>query len=278
MNKSLPTWEEINAYVDDELSPADKARVASAIAQYPELADQVAVLSSMKAEVRVEFASEELWGEMLACEGTASASALPLSSSFRSRRVGTLLAAALAILIVGVLALQVGMREPKPELLLAAIERHAALSQAPGGNLRSTRSLVRFDSEAALLPDLESGRLSLNAVADFKIPSGAVGLAAHYRGTRGCKLTLFLLPEANMTEAAVLFSSSLRRLSKKPVQAYGWRHGSVGYLLMADGMSEVRLGLIAEKLFDASKTLRLLDEKAKQQLADSRKRSSPCRA
>ena len=42
-------WETLNAYIDSELSVRENAEVANAIALDPELARQVATLSSLKA-------------------------------------------------------------------------------------------------------------------------------------------------------------------------------------------------------------------------------------
>jgi hypothetical protein len=138
--------------------------------------------------------------------------------------------------------------------------------------------LVRFDKGFALIPDLEAGLLTLNALADFVTPSGSIGMAAHYRGTRGCKMTLFLLPGEESPAADELPDGPLQRSSDAEILSYAWRHGPVGYLLLAEGMSETRLGLIAEKLYEASRNLRVLDRAAKDQLADSRRRSAPCHA
>ena len=49
MNGERPSWEELNAYVDGELSPPDRAEVAAALAARPALAHRVAVLSKLKA-------------------------------------------------------------------------------------------------------------------------------------------------------------------------------------------------------------------------------------
>lgn len=278
MTRSLPSWEEINAYVDDELSPVEKARVAAAIALHPELAEQVAVLSSIKAELQGEFTSEALRQEALPSgQGDTKASGIKDGRRSNVRR-WALAAASLLIALTCVLALGWKQEDPMAELFASAAERHAALSRAPGGDLGGARSLVRFDRGVAVIPDLEAGRLTLNALADFVTPSGAIGMAAHYRGTRGCKLTLFLMPGMEPPTADQLPERPLQRVSKAEILSYSWRLGPVGYLLMAEGMSETRMGVIAEKLYEASKSFRMLDDAAKEQLADSRKRSAPCHA
>ncbi|MEJ1996431.1 MAG: hypothetical protein P8X75_14705 [Limibacillus sp.] len=120
-------------------------------------------------------------------------------------------------------------------------------------------------------------------MADFLTPNGEMGLAAHYRGTRGCKVTLFLVPNAETLQESSLQDSSLlgeelTRTGEGTVLSYGWRHGAIGYLLLAEGMDEGRLGLIAEKLYEASRGIEILDQKARQQLAENRRRSAPCHA
>jgi hypothetical protein len=278
VNRSLPSWEEINAYVDDELSPAEKARVAAAIALQPALAEQVAVLSSIKAELQNEYASDALRQEnVVQGQGNSEVGSINGGGLFEVRR-WALAAACLLVALTCVLTLGWKQEDPMAQLFAAAAERHAALSQAPGSDLGVARSLVRFDRGVALIPDLEAGRLTLNALADFVTPSGAIGMAAHYRGTRGCKLTLFFLPDLESATAHQLPEEDLQRRSDGKILSYSWRHGPVGYLLLAQGMDETRLGLIAEKLREASKSFRILDEAEREQLAESRKRSAACHA
>ena len=51
MTKIYPDWKELNAYVDGELDAHDSARVARSVAIDPALADQVAILTRVKAAV-----------------------------------------------------------------------------------------------------------------------------------------------------------------------------------------------------------------------------------
>ena len=51
MNDHRPSDEELNAYIDGELSPDDRARVAQAVAGNPDLADRVAALAQLKSTV-----------------------------------------------------------------------------------------------------------------------------------------------------------------------------------------------------------------------------------
>ena len=272
-------WEEINAYVDDELPPSDKARVAAAIAKNPAVAKQVAVLSEMAAELKAEAAAGAAQYREDA-SGPARRALLRNGGSLRGIR--SLLYAVAASLVIAVTALMTFALSDGPEapgLLRAAIERHNQLAQAPGGSLKGVRTLVRFERGAALLPDLEAGRLTLNAVADFVMPSEEIGIAAHYRGTRGCKVTLFLFPAAANAPAPPLSAEGgPEQTVRGSVRSYEWRHGGVGYLLLAEGMSDARLGLIADKLHEASRNLEMLDGAAEQQLAESRRRSAPCLA
>ena len=56
MSEAWPTWETLNAYMDGELSTAEAAKVARAVAERPLLADQIAYLSRLKATVRSSMA------------------------------------------------------------------------------------------------------------------------------------------------------------------------------------------------------------------------------
>ena len=51
MTKKYPDWEELNAYVDGEIDAHDSARVARSVATDPALAEQVAILTRLKAAV-----------------------------------------------------------------------------------------------------------------------------------------------------------------------------------------------------------------------------------
>lgn len=261
-----PEWEKINAFVDGELSASEKAAMADAVARDSELARKVATVARMKAELFECFEAEP-----------ARKIDLP-TRRIRDDQAGkrarwAAAAALLLVALLGAFGIYATSTEAQSAWLTAAVKRHHALSAAPTGNLGNLSTFVELRGQQALVPNLASGKLTLTSLADFDLGKGNVGLAAHYRGTRGCRVTLFLIPEP-----ARDLSSELTLRQGTGFIGYEWRHGSVGYLLLAEGMADTRLKLIADKVHEASGKLKPLDDIARQQLADSRRRSSPCQA
>ncbi len=124
----------------------------------------------------------------------------------------------------------------------------------------------------AYLPDLKSARLTLTHLESVTLADGGAALHAGYRGTRGCKISLLIMPGGEN------LPRELTRRDDAALRAFAWRAGPLGYVLLAEGMDEARLELIAETVHRATIENSPVDAETRTALRESRERSQPCLA
>jgi hypothetical protein len=61
-------------------------------------------------------------------------------------------------------------------------------------------------------------------------------------------------------------------------EAYGWRAGPLGYVIMSDGMDSGRFRLLAESVRQTSRQHVPFDKETRMALRESRDKSAPCLA
>lgn len=253
MSEVRVTWEMLNAYVDGELSPAERAGVARAAAEDRRVAQQIAAIEQLK----------------LALAGEREAPDLHLPSARPPRRMRLALAAAACAALV-VLGAHLALRpDPATDSLAAALDLHRSWSeQADATALRPLPArLAAFGGPAAI--DLSAAKLSLAHVTELDEPSPLVLLG--YVGNRGCKVSLVI-------GVAIEGSGALVRRERGPFDAYAWRASGVGFVLVASGMDAARFRSIAEALAQATRERAPLDRETRLALAESRTNSPPCAA
>ncbi len=270
MTGQAVSWETLNAYVDGELPADAAAEVARALARDPALVSQVASLTRLKA-VTQEIAQYAVG---------ASEIALPPARN-RGWRLPALAASLGLVLAIGLAAALVpNLGERPPSWVTQARAAHeawitprdlappevggvvlVALGQAgAGGYLK------------AYLPDLKSARLTLTHLESVALADGGAVLHAGYRGTRGCKISLLIVPGGED------LPRELTRHDDAALHAFAWRVGPLGYILLAEGMDEARLELIAETVHRATLENSPFDGETRTALRQSRERSQPCLA
>ncbi|MCH8998325.1 MAG: NHL repeat-containing protein, partial [Proteobacteria bacterium] len=125
----------------------------------------------------------------------------------------------------------------------------------------------------AYLPDLSAARLTLTHLATVSLLDGrGEALHAGYRGTRGCKVSLLILADG------AALPKALTRYDDRALRTYAWQTGEHGYLLVAEGMDEARLAMIAETVHRATLEHSPFDVETRTALRESRERSKPCLA
>lgn len=256
VDRTPPSWEELNAYVDGELSSADAARIARAVASDPALAGQVAAISEVKNAV-----SEG---------GGASPVALP----GQTYQVPRMLAAMIALVaIIGLTSMLLANLATTEETWLHhAWAVHDRLSAEPGDERSPDTGAVRASALAGqpFIPDLSSARLEARSVRFGVAMFGDDALAVSYHGSRGCRLTLLsFVADETLGEAFSTVQLDGRT-------AYGWRVAGRGYLVMADGMAAARFDLVARSLHWAIVQRARLEKDMQTALAESRRASPPC--
>lgn len=196
----------LNALVDGELPPRERAAAAARLANDREFARAYATLMRLKAAV---------------IEGAEDAGAVELKlPKPQERRFATLAGAgaALAVAIVIAAALATNWRGTEEPPLAEAQPQ--------------TVTLASF-AQAAVLPDLAPAGLKL---AGTLIQPGTQGqmLVATYLGPRGCRLELRVQPAPG---AVVTADGTDRR---------NWQVGDLVYQLIAYGMPAERFAAVAE--------------------------------
>ncbi|MDI3469663.1 MAG: hypothetical protein OJF62_001726 [Pseudolabrys sp.] len=207
-------FERLNAMVDGELSPAERAAVADEIAASRDMARAHATLARLKATVGAlgenldDNLDENLGGKLVNM-------ALPLSEPRPSRRWPWMLAAA-ATAAAAVFAAVTWMHEP-------------AETASTGPEQPTMVSLPALPPGVAV-PRLDMAGLKL--VSMTVEPPGHTVFAS-YRGPHGCRLDLRAAPAAAGLPA---LTGTARR---------HWVVGDIAYELVAHGMPPARFALIA---------------------------------
>ncbi len=266
MNGDRPSWEDLNAYVDGELSPPDRAEVAAALAARPALAQNVAVLTKLKAA-----AGEET-------ETAARDDLLPpRQPAWRGQPWSRIAAGLVVALGIAAAAALIPWRAEDGDAWLAAplaaheawvASGNAVLSEGGAGALLVGLATLGGGAE---IPDLSAAKLVITGarfVPDTDEQSPAVHVA--YSGTRGCRVTLWITPPPPGLDA-----EKLTLYERGPDRVYGWRAGDLAYALISS-VHPARFELIAHTARKVTLERVQPDAETKTALRRSRKQSPPC--
>ncbi len=255
------TFEMLNTYVDGELDATAAAEVARAVADDPSLAREVAALSRLRSAVAESIEAPPL--------------SVPEPPSVTGR--GTAIAASIAVVlfIAGSILMSSFDRNLGSEWLARAWQMHRGWSiDGITAQTRAELLLAQYVDAVpgAFVPELSASRLALVHVTAAPLTAGRQVLLAGYRGTRGCKISLLVFPSLGaLSEALIPFRDGKN-------EAYGWRAGSLGYVIMSDGMDSGRFRLLAESVRHTSRQQVPFDERTRMALRESRDKSAPCLA
>lgn len=252
-------FETLNAFVDNELDADQRAEVLARAARDPALARELAALSRLKATLAQSIDTPEL--DMPA---TAAAPR-------RWRRVAMAASVALIVAAGAVfgVARWAGETAFDPAWALSTHASWAARQGSPGG---SGRALAAAATLGLYVPDLSAAKLSIAHVGHAEGPAGGRATVVGYVGTRGCKVSLIVFPVAETA------ATPMERIDRAPLLGYAWRAGRHGYAVVAEGMPEARLSLVAAGIREASLRRRPIGDETRTALAESRAKSPPCRA
>lgn len=272
-DRSGRDWERLNAYVDGELAPNAAAAVARDIAQDSRTAETAAALSSLKSALLEQ------------AEPTGDFQLLPPAPAARqpARWQAAHTAAVAAVMIslaAGALWHWDATRSGDSGLTATAWYQQAAgihqdwaaknaAERPPSLNIPATAALT---APALRIPDLsDSGLTPILLEAEAQL-GGMTGYRVGYGGTRGCRLSFFVLQgEGEVPE-------HLTTRTDGGPQALAWRHDRSLYLLLAEGMAETRFDLIARTLRDMTLEWRPLAPDIRTALRQNRQASAPCTA
>lgn len=277
MTDRKPSWDDLSAYADGELPASEAAGVARAVADDPALADQVATLTRLKATVH-EQGLAPLPAEV--AEAYRTAARPPAPARRLSRRLwpaAAAVAAALAIVVIAAtVLLPLGRESTQPTWRDLAVQLHRTWAgsdpgQATAPTADSLLASLSQLGQAAQVPDLSGARLTVGYVRPITSEYGR-GLHIGYRGTRGCRVSLIILP------AVEGLSREPAPLAGEGRQQYAWRVGGLGYALLASGMDPQHYAVVLQSVYEASRTYAPIGPETRTALVRSRARSRPCAA
>lgn len=262
MTNNKPTPEELGAYVDGELTPDEAAVVARAIARDQDIANQIACLTRLKAVI-----------PQIVPETPIEIPAKPPTPRLRQSYAAAIVAFAV---ITGITAfLFLGEKEGSNGWLAAAQGQHDAwVLKSSNENYKPAQppKLIALASQAygsgLFFPDLSAARLSLVA-ANVSGQTNSKTLHLGYVGSRGCRVSLFVLSKPIARTRTLIKNGSIRVAT--------WHHGESGYILMSSGMDPRHFATLAEML-GKLEGLHPFRKPERQILADSRNRARPCQA
>ena len=254
-------FEMLNTYVDGELDATAAAEVARAVADDPSLAREVAALSRLRSAVAESIEAPPL--------------SVPAPPSTGSRTAAIAASIGFALFVAGSVLVSGFDRNLGSEWLARAWQMHRgwsieAVTAQTGVSLRLAQYVDAVPG--AYVPDLSASRLTLVQVTAGPLTGQRQALLAGYRGTRGCKISLLVFPSLGA------LSEALSPFRDGNNEAYGWRAGSLGYIIMSDGMETGRFRLLAESVRDTSRQHVPFDKETRMALRESRDKSAPCLA
>ena len=255
------TFEMLNTYVDGELDATAAAEVARAVADDPSLAREVAALSRLRSAVAESIEAPSL--------------SVPAPPSTGGRAATIAASIGFALFVAGSVLVSGFDRGPGSEWLARAWQMHRGWS-IEGVTAQTGASLLLAQYvdavPGAFVPDLSASRLTLVHATAGPLTGQRRALLAGYRGTRGCKISLLVFPSLGA------LSEALNPFRDGTNEAYGWRAGPLGYVIMSDGMDSGRFRLLAESVRHTSRQHIPFDEQTRIALRESRDKSAPCLA
>lgn len=267
-------WELLNAYVDGALAPAAAAEIAARISREPALAQRAAALTRMKASAAAAFEAD---GFVPALPDGVNAGTDNVTTTWSRFRHAILAAAAAITLLVATavtLLPRPGDDDPAWLVAAAAAAQHATMSAQTAPAAPTVSRIAALAGFHPYIPDLAAAQLHPVAAASFRFAGATLpGLALHFRGMRGCRVSYFAF---TLPDGAAQPGEALDAVESAGVGGYGWRVGDIGYLLLARGMDPARLTTLARTIHAASRQHRPLDDAARTLLAQSRAKSRAC--
>lgn len=254
MTETNISTEALNAYVDGELTRAEAASVARAAARTPAIAARIATLREMKAAVTGAVPEREL--------------SFPLVRPTRPvLRAGHAAVACVAALLVAAAVYLGWPAGPSSAQWAQLLHTHHQAWSFPSG--KTAAVILPAGGRSGLLPlDLSSARLTYVGYEPIAL-AGRRGVRTGYEGTRGCRVSLFVLPGDVMLDTASLIPS---------LHVTAWIIDVRGYVLMADGMPAGRFNDLARAVETALRSGEPFDARTRQRLALARRTSPPCSA
>lgn len=256
MTDDVTDWDLLNAYADNELSEAEREIFDQRLNSEPELKAQLDDINYVKGAMAL------LNVPQVANENQKVFAFPQKSKSFKKWAM----AASVALCVLGASALYYGSMNKSFEE--AAIENHQSLSEKNYVvDVSSVQSITWGTSHFGLMaPDLSGARLYL---VDVQIDANRLGeqITMHYRGLRGCSLSVVALNLKEDRAEEISFKSS-------EYLNYKWQDKGFQFIVLTKGMNAKRFQTVS---FYAQNMLRQQLHDGEEQFASLKyKKNSPC--
>ncbi len=260
----------LNAYVDGELPPRERARIAASIAKDPKLAGRVALLASLKTAV------------------ADSAGAMPEQPAIvmewpwwrRSPVRYAAVAAAIAIMLTTVWSMHLFSRSQSDNWLQRGLAHHLAWTTEHAADAAKPLDAELLLAAAQQLdrplhiPNMRSAKLRLTGArffpADRKNRNPAVQLK--FTGRRGCRVSLWI------ASADHDLPTSLTEHKVGDEWGFYWRIDRTGYAIFASGMNAMRFKLLVRNTYRATHERRRPPTGWRDELRIASNAAPPCSA
>ncbi len=217
-------WELLNAYCDSELNAADQAALERRLEHEPALRQDLNRLHNLKRE--------------LAGLRPPEPDGMAVQAATSRKRLKGALASTAALLVIAALTVAVLVAWPSAQRnwLQTAMDMHDTLSHqtyvVEEGHVTQIVSSGRDLAFSA--PDLTASRLYLVDVVT-STADGGDAVAMHYRGMRGCRLTVVALPEHPDGEQPDELGGLI----------HAWSYSGYNFAVIAVGMDAQRFASVA---------------------------------
>ncbi len=243
-------WQELNAYADGELQGEARRRLEARVAEDPALKESLARITAVKRVLAADRPSVE-------------------EAASGWRRPAVAVAACVAAALIAVFAYlplepDLSWQEKLAAAHTALTEETFVVEQNRPLPVVSSRRLNDF-----AVPDLRASRLYLVTARTHQDEEGE-SLLMHYRGMRGCSLTIAAIaPLAEGGDAAGW-------APPKGELFVGWRIGKLGFAVIADGMDAARFQAIADYAKAAIDDGLVPDDPLRTAMAETYRAANPC--
>lgn len=255
MGNNLPNeeddWRLVNGFADGELTPDDQAELADRMAHEPRLVEGLRRVTTLK--------------NALAELGEAPPESLPRPPAIdRARSLGVGRVAA-AVVLLALAAIGVDRASP-PNAVEMAVNSHQAFASGRAPDSDGARVRRAALTGQLVVPDLSDAGLRVQYAASERF-FGGEALHLGYHGSRGCRVSLWVLPTGRDFGSAPVAGA---------LRASAWQTSQASYLLLANGMPSNRFANVALVAERATRDRRGPDQEMRTVLRSDRAQSEPC--
>jgi anti-sigma factor RsiW len=246
-------WRLLNGYADGELPEIQARAFEQRLAAQPDLQRDLEELRDLKRKL----------GSMVPAPAVKNP---PVNQAYRRPR--TRLAIAATVAAIAILSTAIAMLRGEPTTWIEhAHALHAAQSQR--AYVVEERHVVQTVSSGHTLefraPDLTASRLYLVDIATSNW-EGREAIALHYRGLRGCRLTIVAIETGGDVDTVPAAATD---------DSHAWQYDGFAFTVIAEGMDANRFASVAD-FAQAAIVAPVEDQKLRTAMAETQQFARSC--